>query len=44
MNHHVTQDARGPLARIARRVAAIVAELNYAQSRVASPRNTPERF
>jgi hypothetical protein len=44
MNHHVTQDVRSPLARIGRRVAAIVAECNYAQTRVASSRNTPERF
>jgi len=44
MNHNVTQDIRGPLARIGRRVAAIVAECNYSQSRVASLRNTPERF
>jgi hypothetical protein len=44
MNHNVTQSAQGPLARIGRRIAAIVAECNYAQTRVASPRNTPERF
>ena len=44
MNHHVTQDVRGPLARIGRRVAAIVAECNYAQTRLASPQETPERF
>ena len=44
MNHHVTQDVRGPLARIGRRVVAIVAECNYAQTRVASSRNTPEHF
>jgi hypothetical protein len=44
MNHNVTQSAQGPLARIGRRIAAIVAECNYTQTRVASPRNTPERF
>jgi hypothetical protein len=44
MNHNVTQDVRGPLARIGRRVAAIVAECNDAQARLTSPRNTPERF
>ena len=44
MNHNVTQDVRGPLARIGRRVAAIVAECNYAQTRLTSPRNTPEHF
>jgi hypothetical protein len=44
MNHHVTQGGRGPLARIGRRVAAIVAECNYAQTRLASLRDTPARF
>ncbi len=44
MNHNVTQDVPGRLARIGRRVAAIVAECNYAQTRVTSLRNTPERF
>jgi hypothetical protein len=44
MNHHVTQDEQGPLARIGRRVAAIVAECNDAQARLTSLRNTPERF
>ena len=44
MNHNVTQDVRGPLARIGRRVAAIVAECNYAQTRLASPQHTPEHF
>jgi hypothetical protein len=44
MNHNMTHGAQGPLARIARRVAAIVAECNYAQTRVSSPRNTPEHF
>ena len=44
MNHNVTQSAQGPLTRIGRRIAAIVAECNYAQTRVASLRNTPERF
>jgi len=32
------------MARIGRRIAAIVAECNYAQTRVTSLRNTPERF
>jgi len=41
MNHTVTQ---GPLARIGRRVAAIVAECNYAQTRVDSLRNTPDAY
>jgi len=41
MNHNVTQSARRPLARIGRRIAAIVAECNYAQSRLTSLRDTP---
>ena len=40
MNHNVTQGVRGPLARIGRRVAAIVAECNSAQNRMTSLRNT----
>jgi hypothetical protein len=44
MNHNVTQSVRGSLARIGRRVAAIVAECNYAQTRLTSLRNTPARF
>jgi hypothetical protein len=44
MNHKVIQDARGPLARISRRVAAFVAECNYAQTQVTSLRNTSERI
>ena len=44
MNYNVTQDARGPLARFGRRVAAIVAECNYAQTRVSSLRDTAARF
>jgi hypothetical protein len=44
MNHNLSQSVRGPLARIGRRIAAIVAECNYAQMRLTSLRNTPERF
>ena len=44
MNHNVTQAVPGPLARIGRRLAAIVAECNYAQNRLTSSRNTPEHF
>ena len=44
MNRNVTQGIRGPVARIGRRIAAIVAECNYAQARLISLRNTPERF
>ena len=41
MNNNVTQGAGSPLARIGRRVAAIVAECNYAATRISSPRSTP---
>jgi hypothetical protein len=44
MNRNMTQDVQGPLARIGRRVAAFVAECNYAQTRLASPQHTPERY
>ena len=44
MNHTVTQGVRGPLASIGRRVAAIVAECNYAQARVDNLRNTPDTY
>jgi len=44
MNHNLTQDVPGPLARIGRRVAAIVAECNYPQTRVTSLRDTPARI
>ena len=44
MNHNVTRGVRGPLARIGRRVAAIVAECNYAETRLVSVRDTPARF
>ncbi len=44
MTHNVTQDVRGPLARIGRRLAAIVAECNYAQTELSSLRDTPARF
>lgn len=44
MNHDITQDVRSPLVRIGRRVAAIVAECNYATTRMASLRNTPARY
>ena len=44
MNHNLTHGIAGPLARIGRRVAAIVAECNYAQNQLTSLRNTPERF
>ena len=44
MNTTVTHSTRGPLARFGRRIAAIVAEMNDAGSRLASPQHTPERF
>jgi len=44
MNNNVTRGVRGPLARIGQRVAAIVAECNYAQTRVTSPQNTPRAY
>ena len=44
MKYHVTQAVLGPLARIGRRVAAIVAECNYAQTQMTSARNTSARF
>jgi hypothetical protein len=44
MNHNVTQSVPGPLARIGQRVAAIVAECNYAQTRVNSLRDTPGAY
>ena len=44
MNHSVRQGVPGPLARIGRRIAAIVAECNYAETRLVSVRDTPARF
>ena len=44
MNHSLRQGVPGPLARIGRRIAAIVAECNYAQTRVTSLQDTPARF
>jgi hypothetical protein len=44
MNRTMTHDVQGPLARIRQRVAAFVAECNYAQSRLASAQHTPERY
>ena len=44
MNHNVKQGVPGPLARIGRRIAAIVAECNYAQTRLTSLQDTPARF
>lgn len=44
MNDNLAQSRRSPVARIGRRFAAVVAECNYAQTRLISLRNTPERF
>ena len=44
MYYNVTRGVRAPLARVSRRVAAIVAECNDAQTRVSSLRNTQVRF
>ena len=44
MNHNATQGVRGPVARIGRRIAAIVAECNYAQTRVAGLRNVADSY
>jgi hypothetical protein len=40
MSHNVTHGVRGPLAQIGRRVAAIIAECNYAQARLDSLRTS----
>ena len=44
MNTNVTQGVRGPLARIGRRVAVIVAECNDAQTRVTSLRDARDVY
>jgi hypothetical protein len=43
MNHNQTQGVAGLLGRIGRRVAAVVAECNYAHNRLISLRDTPAR-
>ena len=44
MNTNTAHGTPGPLARIGRRIAALVAECNYSQTRLASARNTPAHF
>lgn len=44
MNHNVTRGVQGSLARIGRRVAAMVAECNRAQTLMTSLQNTPAHF
>ena len=43
MNHNMRQAVQGLLARVGRRLAAIIAECNYAQTRLSSLRDTPAR-
>jgi hypothetical protein len=42
MNRNMTQTATGPLAAIGRRIAAFVAECNYAQTRLLSVQDAPK--
>lgn len=44
MNHNVTRGGRGQVVRVGRRIAAIIAECNYAQAQLSGLRHTPERF
>jgi hypothetical protein len=44
MNRNVTQSAQSPLARVGRRIAAIIAECNYADLRTSSLRDTPAAY
>ena len=44
MNTASVHTRRRPFASVIDAVAAFVAECNYAQTRLTSPRNTPERF
>ena len=44
MNYKLTLGRLGPVVRFGRRVTAIVAECNYAQTQLVSLRNAPERF
>ena len=44
MSHNITQHGQGRLARFGQRVAAFVAECNYAQTRLTSLRNTPAAY
>ncbi|HEY0716495.1 MAG TPA: hypothetical protein VGD68_02670 [Streptosporangiaceae bacterium] len=39
-----THSTQGPLARFGQRMIALVAELNYAQNRVANAQHTPEHY
>ena len=44
MSHTVRQGARNPLAHFTQRVAAFVAECNYAQTRVTNLRNARDAY
>jgi hypothetical protein len=44
MNHNSTHGVGSSLARIGRRVAAVVAECNYAATRMSSSQSTPAHF
>jgi hypothetical protein len=44
MNTNMRHGVLGPLARIGRRLAALIAECNDAQTRLANARNTPAHF
>ena len=44
MNQQMRQTRRGQATRIGRRLAAIIAECNYASTQLSSLRHTPERF
>jgi hypothetical protein len=44
MSHIVKHGRQSAVARIGRRVAAIIAECNYAQNQLTSLRDTPARF
>ena len=43
MNQHATQD-EGAMTRLGHRFAAIIAEMNYAGTRLSSAQHTPERY
>jgi hypothetical protein len=44
MKRTMSQSGRGRLVRVGRRIVAVVAECNYAQTQLISLRSTPERF
>ncbi len=44
MSYQQPHGTPSPLARLGRRIAAVVAECNYAQTRMSSLRDTPAHF